>query len=156
MLTRAFRFLVNDQRRDGAWLPLWFGNEHAERHENPTLGTGRVLLALAEARARLPADAITAAENAATWLRTSQNSDGGWGGRHGLPSTVEETGVALSGLVAWAGHDDAARHGAQWLVDRVESGQLASAPIGLYFASLWYFEDLDPLVLALDALRRCS
>ncbi|HWI56380.1 MAG TPA: prenyltransferase/squalene oxidase repeat-containing protein, partial [Bacillota bacterium] len=52
---RGLRFLEATQRADGAWVPLWFGNQFAPEDENPTYGTARVVLALAEARERFPA-----------------------------------------------------------------------------------------------------
>jgi hypothetical protein len=39
-----------------------------------------------------------------------------------------------------------------WLAEALKEGR-EPAPIGLYFASLWYFEARYPLVLALPALR---
>ena len=44
-LVAAKRFLTRNQRPNGSWTPLWFGNEQAERPENPTYGTARVLQA---------------------------------------------------------------------------------------------------------------
>ncbi|MHC5064097.1 MAG: prenyltransferase/squalene oxidase repeat-containing protein, partial [Planctomycetota bacterium] len=43
-------YLLETQRDDGAWVPLWFGNQHEELEENPLYGTSRVLLAIAEVR----------------------------------------------------------------------------------------------------------
>ena len=37
------RYLASQQRADGAWVPLWFGNQAAADDENPTYGTARVL-----------------------------------------------------------------------------------------------------------------
>ena len=34
------------------------------------------------------------------WLAVHQNTDGGWGGRAGTPSSIEETALALEGLAA--------------------------------------------------------
>ena len=48
---RAIKFLEQMQRPDGAWIPLWFGNQHHSEEENPVYGTSRVLLALASALA---------------------------------------------------------------------------------------------------------
>src|SRR5205814_122353 len=45
---RAVKFLCQAQRSDGAWVPLWFGNQFAPGDENPTYGTARVLNALQE------------------------------------------------------------------------------------------------------------
>jgi len=40
-------------------------------------------------------------------------------------------------------------------VTRTNEGQdLKPAPIGLYFARLWYYEDLYPLTFTLSALER--
>src|SRR6188508_135867 len=44
-MERAMMFLSRQQRADGSWLPLWFGNEHAPDDENPLYGTARVLAA---------------------------------------------------------------------------------------------------------------
>jgi squalene cyclase len=42
-------FLLREQRGDGSWRPLWFGNQHRRDDEdNPTYGTAKVLLALGE------------------------------------------------------------------------------------------------------------
>src|SRR5262249_12297996 len=43
----ALAYLRRVQRKDGAFVPLWFGNQHARSEENLTYGTARVLLALA-------------------------------------------------------------------------------------------------------------
>jgi squalene-hopene/tetraprenyl-beta-curcumene cyclase len=43
--------------------------------------------------------------------------------------------------------------GVTWLVKATSEGQdTPAAPIGLYFARLWYDEALYPLIFALDAL----
>ena len=42
-----------------------------------------------------------------------------------------------------------------WLMEHVDSSQgIPSAPIGLYFARLWYFEELYPLIFTVSALQR--
>ncbi|MEI6351001.1 MAG: prenyltransferase/squalene oxidase repeat-containing protein [Verrucomicrobiota bacterium] len=47
--------------------------------------------------------------------------------------------------------------GISWLVERVESGQWQEpAPIGFYFARLWYFERLYPFILAAGAFEACD
>ena len=44
--------------------------------------------------------------------------------------------------------------GTEWLVEKVESGSWrVPAPIGFYFAKLWYFERLYPLVFTAGALE---
>ena len=96
------------------------------------------------------------------WLLAAQNDDGGWGGAKGLASTIEETAVALDALACVARTQqpgdavfEAIRRGANWLIERVGSGDtLPATPIGLYFARLWYSEKLYPLIFALSALER--
>lgn len=72
---KALRFLRRQQRADGCWVPLWFGNQDDAEEENPIYGTGRVLLAIAgeESVADLRNRAID-------FLLARQNADGGWGG----------------------------------------------------------------------------
>jgi squalene-hopene/tetraprenyl-beta-curcumene cyclase len=42
-----------------------------------------------------------------------------------------------------------------WLVERVERGEHRQpAPIGFYFAKLWYYEKLYPLTFTVAALGR--
>lgn len=156
---RALRYLESVQRSDGSWVPLWFGNQHAPDDVNLTYGTARVLLALAD----LAADAAPLAEQAAElWLLSAQRTDGGWGGAPGLPSSIEETAVAVSALAFrrrrrnLTASVDAIRaitRGADWLVSATEQGfRTEPSPIGFYFAKLWYFEDLYPLIFSLEAL----
>ena len=76
-----------------------------------------------------------------------------------VSSSVEETGVVLSGLCPSVADGDereisaAVARGAQWLIDATAEGrETAAAPLGLYFARLWYYEELYPLVFALQGL----
>ncbi len=40
-----------------------------------------------------------------------------------------------------------------WLLDKIEEADfLEPAPVGLYFARLWYYEKLYPLIYSLSAL----
>ena len=153
---RAIAFLARTQRDDGSWLPLWFGNEHTEDEENPTYGTARVLGGLAAARIFADPAIPGIAGRGVAWLLDVQNADGGWGGARGVPSSIEETGVALSGLAAGALNSDARLsraigRGCEWLIDATASAHDAT-PIGLYFARLWYYEELYPLTFALHGL----
>ena len=149
-ITAGFRHLMREQRADGSWLPLWFGNEHVAGEENPVHGTSRVLAAY---RA-LGLNGDPAARRGRTWLVTAQNDDGGWGGAKGAPSSVEETSLAVSALCGSDGGDMAARRGLRWLAVRLDAGTLNEpSPIGFYFAKLWYFEKLYPLIFATEAFR---
>jgi squalene-hopene/tetraprenyl-beta-curcumene cyclase len=147
----GFRYLDKVQRKDGSWLPLWFGNQHAPDDENPVYGTSRVLKAYSETGMTQG----IAYQDALRWLRSVQNPDGGWGGATGCPSSTEETSLALDALADDPESAVALERGAIWLVERVESGVwLQPSPIGFYFAKLWYFERLYPIIFAVGALRR--
>lgn len=155
-IDRGLGFLVRQQRADGSWLPLWFGNEHAPDDENPLYGTAHVILALRQLReASWPvADSVLTA--ALRWLAAVQNPDGGWGGTRSTPSSHEETALAIEAL-AGTEHVAVLDRGVAWLVARVESGAWkTTAPIGFYFAKLWYFERLYPLIWTAGALGKVA
>jgi hypothetical protein len=46
----------------------------------------------------------------------------------------------------------ALERGTGWLVAAVQSDPLPAAPVGLYLANLWYFEELYPYVFGLAGL----
>jgi hypothetical protein len=82
-----------------------------------------------------------------------------------LKSSVEETALAVEVLLAACPSDPcplspvpalvAVERGLNWLVDRVEQNQHRQpAPIGFYFAKLWYYERLYPLTFTVAALGR--
>lgn len=140
--TRAENYLRSSQSPGGSWTPLWFGNQHAPDEANPTHGTARVLQALAAA----PATEST--RRAVAWLLAAQNQDGGWGGAPGVASSIEETCQAVHALSVVQPLPSAAVASAlSWLAKATDTGQpLEAAPIGLYFARLWYWERLYPLI----------
>jgi squalene-hopene/tetraprenyl-beta-curcumene cyclase len=155
---RAIQFLRGQQRSDGAWLPLWFGNQDVPGDENPTYGTARVLLACRDLISDRP-ELEDLMVRGAAWLAGCQNSDGGFGGGGGTRSTLEETGLALEALcslpVAARISPRVIHAGIAWLTEAVERGAWREpSPIGFYFAKLWYFERLYPLVFSLAALRQ--
>lgn len=163
-LRLGLQFLERKQRRDGSWLPLWFGNQDQPNEENAIYGTARVLLAFRD----LGYLNAAPAQRGLAWLVDHQNADGGWGGRierlakgkTRAHSSVEETSVAVEAL----GADDslpryqaAAEEGLDWLVRAVESGRhLESSPIGFYFAKLWYHERLYPRIFSVSALGQAA
>ena len=51
----------------------------------------------------------------------------------------------------------AIQRGLSWLIPRVEDGRFREpSPIGFYFAKLWYFEALYPLIFTVAALRKAA
>ncbi|MCA9019359.1 MAG: squalene--hopene cyclase [Planctomycetaceae bacterium] len=152
---RGFQYLATVQRADGSWLPLWFGNQHVEKDENPVYGTARVLAAYVSGEER----ASHQAELGILFLKSVQNLDGGWGGATGAPSSVEETALAVDTLLALGLEpaEPVVADGLDWLLERVENGTYTEpTPIGFYFAKLWYFEQLYPIIFTVSALHRAE
>ena len=127
-IERAVRYLVRCQRSDGAWIPLWFGNPWTADQTNPVYGTARVL----ECGDLLPVQARRRGEQ---FLYSIQRDDGSFG-------TIEETALAVAATC-----DD---RGRRWLEAQ---DHVVPSPIGLYFAKLWYFEKLYPLIFTVAALK---
>jgi squalene-hopene/tetraprenyl-beta-curcumene cyclase len=143
-------YLRRVQRADGAWVPLWFGNEHVAGDLNPTYATARVVQGLALAD---PTGAQL--RRGVAWLLAAQNADGGWGGGSGSPSSIEESGLALDALLASGVCGSVIERGFAALRALSADGTgFPAAPIGFYFAKLWYSERLYPLIFASAALER--
>ncbi len=154
-IDRGFTYLTKQQRDDGSWFPLWFGNQDHPEEENPVYGTSKVLLGYRDSG--LLGD--SEAQLGMRWLAEAQNSDGGWGGELSAKpakSSVEETALAVDALLG--GLPDASLQGVvskglEWLVQAVEEGAFRqNSPIGFYFAKLWYHERLYPRTFTVSAL----
>jgi squalene-hopene/tetraprenyl-beta-curcumene cyclase len=177
---RALSFLWQAQRSDGSWVPLWFGNQFDPAVENPAYGTARVLFALQElAYFRFgPVDGTPSTRfvklpepmqyKGQCWLLAAQNPDGSWSVDQQSPPSVEETSLAVESMANLiqrrmpmlgdvTENESAAQKGAEWLVRRVEDGTWTQpAPIGFYFAKLWYYERLYPMIFTVGALNRVA
>ncbi len=163
-IRRSLAYLAAAQAPDGTWTPLWFGNPSAPNEENPTYGTARVVAALAGLAQRGGEDTAAMLARGAAWLLAAQDADGGWGGAPAVPPSIEETAVAVDALARVAARlapetadraRDAAARGAAWLIRRTAEGaRFDPAPIGLYFARLWYSERLYPVIFTVAALGR--
>ena len=83
------KYLYGQQRRDGSWVPLWFGNQENVAEENAVYGTAKVLMLWRDdgvsALEPVPEGAwwqerdVASARRGLEWLRENQNADGGWG-----------------------------------------------------------------------------
>jgi squalene-hopene/tetraprenyl-beta-curcumene cyclase len=155
---RAIAYLAASQQADGSWVPLWFGNEHAPDENSPVYGTSRALLGVQTTLVRDDARAVRCRRMGIEWLLAAQHTEGGWGGDRGIAATIEETGVALAALGRSYRDGDESRirvatlSGARWLIAATSDQHMSAAPVGLYFARLWYFEALYPLVFGLEGL----
>jgi squalene-hopene/tetraprenyl-beta-curcumene cyclase len=171
-IERAVRFLIRAQGPQGQWTPLWFGNQLAPGESNPVYGTARVLLALVglwqgpDGRDDLGEPLRRGVE----FLLACQGADGGFGGAVKVQPSIEETALALDALASLASAVAGAPPGrarpistdrlkpavaaaANWLIARTQGGRdFPAAPIGLYFAKLWYSERLYPLIFTVSAL----
>jgi squalene-hopene/tetraprenyl-beta-curcumene cyclase len=179
-MTRAKQFLSSRQHPDGSWSPLWFGNQDHPDEDNPVYGTAKVLMAYRD----LELLHTPEAQRGLKWLRENQNADGGWGSgvwnKKAAPSdyvgqvfnlsshsrsewtpwtsSVEETALAVEALLPVADCEEyrqSVERGLEWLVTAVERGvHRNAAPIGFYFAKLWYYEKLYPIIFTASALGR--
>jgi squalene-hopene/tetraprenyl-beta-curcumene cyclase len=87
------------------------------------------------------------------FLIESQNSDGGWGAARGANSTAEETAIVLDVMSLdiirerVLDFEKIKKSGLLWILNRTNNGEfLSPAPVGLYFAKLWYAEKMYPLI----------
>ena len=146
-------------RRMPHWEPLWFGNEASVEQSNPIYGTAAVLRGLLGSGLTAKHPLV---RSAVIFVLADQDALGGWGGAHGVEPSIEETAVALTALAPVADQfSDVVQRNAKpveraaaWLLEATRDGtDFPSAPIGLYFARLWYHERLYPIIWTLGALK---
>ena len=159
-IKKAIRYLRRNQTPDGSWIPLWFGNESATNHANPVYGTARVLIGLNNVHDNFLDKSDIMIRDAIEWLLVAQNTDGSWGGDKSVTGSIEETALALDAFAASyntakQNHpeiDTTLSQATAWLIEN--TNEMTPTPIGLYFASLWYYEKLYPLTFAIAALQK--
>ena len=152
----ALKYLRKQQHADGYWLPLWFGNQSTAGNTNPVYGTARVTAYLNETQdtaiGKEYEHIITLmVKDGCRYLASVQNADGSWGGAEKVSGSIEETALAVTAL-SGSGFTVECHHGLEWLAQKTKSDGLVASPIGLYFASLWYDEEMYPLTAYLECL----
>lgn len=151
------------------WEPLWFGNEHTRTESNVAFGTATVLHYLNQVHGN---EVMHITSSATPWLKSSQHSSGGWGAEKEVEPTIEETAAAVMALSPFVeslsllaeqkresvvSTRQRVSDGTQWLIDHTQNGTVfPAAPIGLYFARLWYHEKMYPVIWTLSALEHAK
>jgi squalene-hopene/tetraprenyl-beta-curcumene cyclase len=166
---RAIQFLKSHQFEKGYWLPLWFGNQHANNDENPVYGTSKVMEGLLSLESSHDSNVVPMLEKGLDWMIQQQNTDGGWGGVLNTASSNEETALCISAIALTLRHQkikntslasqskEALCRGLNWLLTRVEKNDYKRvSPIGFYFAKLWYFETMYALVFVGNAMNQLN
>lgn len=160
---RAINYLLAIQRPQGEWLPLWFGNQHDPNDQNHVYGTARVIIALSECLS-VPGVPEVVGRGISSLL-AFQLRDGSWRGSAHGPASIEETALAVealavAGLCGYgmsANEKSALERGAEWLCSCIEDRSWEDpSPIGFYFARLWYYERLYPLIFTVGALAAAA
>jgi len=171
-IIKALGYLQQTQQDNGSWFPLWFGNQFESQQQNPVYGTAKVLISLSRFIDTDSNISERTFPKAVKWLLEAQNHDGGWGAGKSIISSIEETSLAVDALACFINQlamdpkfkceslfnieqiQLAILKGAAWLIKRLENSVIAAATIGLYFARLWYFEELYPVIFALSAMKK--
>lgn len=116
---RISHYLQNIQREDGSFVPLWFGDQTNPNREAPAYGSAVVL-------SHLSGERLPFLEKTRAYLESVRGKDGLWGT------------VCVSARCAVALDLDG-----DFLKTYAECPEtLPLEPIGLYFAHLWYSEEL--------------
>lgn len=139
---RISQYLARQQRQDGSFLPLWFGDQDAPDCLAPVYGTAVVLENLA-------GQDFPWCLRARDYLLRAQLPSGAWGADES-PNAVPRlifTARAVAALAPWPDTAKAVQSGLDFLRSE-EASRLHSQPepIGLYFSQLWYSEKLYPLI----------
>ena len=167
-IVRLHKWMHKIQASDGSWTPLWFGDQDAKDERSPVYGTAMTVEYLAASNHPLAKDMR---EKGLSYILSTQNNDGGWGGAKNAPSKVTLTARALSALCSTPDYkqiaitDNEPFHSGEpgaaavkaydFLYRKFKAGELLQKePIGLYFARLWYSEELYSITFVLNALNK--
>ena len=159
IFNNALRYLEKNQWETGSWLPLWFGNQLTNNHANPVYGTAKVLTYIKDTTSHEWINKLVSnrlgkmIQKGNDFLISVQNKDGSWGGDKSIPGSMEETALAVSALAS-PENMKVCKAGLDWLDEFYLKNGFKPAPIGLYFASLWYDEKMYPVTAYLEALTR--
>lgn len=150
---RLIRIMEKVQTMEGAWIPLWFGDQNAHDEHSPVYGTATAVdyfSSSADQKVR------KLALKGVNYLLSVQNDDGGWGGGKDIASKVTLTARTLAALALYPEVPDGViERGFDFLYQCYQQGQLYRCePIGLYFARLWYSEELYNVTFLLNGLKR--
>ena len=153
---RLLKWMEQTQASNGSWTPLWFGDQDATDERAPVYATAVALESLVAVEGKGIQSMI---EKGSAFLVDAQNSDGGWGGAKGVESKVTMTARAVSALAASkfidSSSEKAVNQGVAFLIKCYHAGELLRPePIGLYFARLWYSEEMYNLTFTLNALKK--
>jgi squalene-hopene/tetraprenyl-beta-curcumene cyclase len=88
----GLQFLENEQREDGSWIPLWFGNQQHPEEWNCVYGTAKVLVMCHE----LGIHHQAMVGHGLSWLTDAQLACGGWGPAPFVPSSKSPSGEPLT------------------------------------------------------------
>jgi len=146
-MRRCVRFLQKAQRPDGAFLPLWFGDQCAADKSAPIYGSAVVLEHLA-------GEPLPFLDRARSYLLSHQHASGGWGSADSETDYICFTARCISALASFPDARPAIQRAARFIAPYVRHPEnIPLEPIGLYFAHLWYSETLyAPIFL----LRACE
>ena len=151
-LNRMLNWMEKSIEEKSGWMPLWFGDQDAADEKAPVYGTATAIDYLMSIHHPVT---TKLAQSQISFILTTQNKDGGWGGNKGVKSKVTYTCRALAALAHFPEqYEDAKQRGWDYLYQRFQAGTLYERePIGLYFSRLWYSEELYNVLFLLNALK---
>lgn len=159
IFNNSLKYLEKNQSKNGSWLPLWFGNQLTSNNTNPVYGTAKVVTYLKDASSHQWINELVCnrlgkmIQKGNHFLMSVQNDDGSWGGDKSIPGSMEETALTVSALAS-PENMKICKAGLNWLDEFYLKNGFKPAPVGLYFASLWYDEKMYPVTAYLEALTR--